>query len=61
MVADPEKAADLSREKLAQQVGGSAAVIYRIEAGKANPKLDTLRKIARALGTTISELTLNER
>ena len=36
--------------------GIAVATLARLEAGKGNPQLSTLRKIAKALDVTVSEL-----
>jgi transcriptional regulator with XRE-family HTH domain len=40
----------LSQEALARSVGTSATAISRIESGQHKPNVDTLRRIARAMG-----------
>ena len=50
------EAQKLSMEKLAVKAGVSKATIYRVEAGKRDPTLSTLRGIAKGLGITVSEL-----
>ena len=47
------KAAGLSRIQLAELAGVGKTVIYDIEKGKDSVKLDTLRKILKALNITI--------
>ena len=48
----------LSQEKLARISDVANNTIVKIEAGKnQNPTLDTLKKIAKALGISIDELT----
>ena len=48
----------LSQEKLARLSDVANNTIVKIEAGKnQNPTLDTLKKIAKALGIGIDELT----
>ena len=48
----------LSQEKLARISDVANNTIVKIEAGKnQNPTLDTLKKIAKALGVGIDELT----
>ena len=48
----------LSQEKLARLSDVANNTIVKIEAGKnQNPTLDTLKKIAKALGISIDELT----
>lgn len=49
--------AGMSQECLARLVGVTANTIWRLENNPvANPRLETLRAIARALGVTLSEL-----
>lgn len=48
----------LSQEKLARLSDVANNTIVKIEAGKnKNPTLDTLKKVAKALGISIDELT----
>ncbi len=48
----------LSQEKLARLSDVANNTIVKIEAGKnKNPTLDTLKKVAKALGVGIDELT----
>ena len=48
----------LSQEKLARLSDVANNTMVKIEAGKnQNPTLDTLKKIAKALGISIDELT----
>jgi transcriptional regulator with XRE-family HTH domain len=49
--------AGITQENLARQVGVTTHTIWRLENDPAaNPRLQTLRAVANALGTTISEL-----
>jgi DNA-binding XRE family transcriptional regulator len=49
--------AGMSQEHLARRVGVTTHTIWRLENDPvANPRLQTLRAIARALGVTLSEL-----
>jgi len=51
------KAKGLSQEKLARLADIANNTIVKIEAGKnKNPTLDTLQKIAKALGVSIDDL-----
>ena len=43
----------LSQRELAERVGTSQNRIYLIENGEANPRLDTLQRLARVLGFTL--------
>lgn len=47
----------LSQSKLAHEAGVSLPTIQNLEAGKGNPTLDVLEKVARALGESIEWLT----
>lgn len=49
-------AAGLSRPELAAKAGVSSDYVYRLEQGWANPRLDTLHRIACALDTPLEEL-----
>jgi transcriptional regulator with XRE-family HTH domain len=52
------EAKGLSQEKLARLADVANNTIIKIENGKnQNPTLDTLKKIAKALGVTIDDLT----
>ncbi len=52
---------DLSLSKLAEESGISKSLLHRIENSEsANPELETLRKIARALKTTVGHVLGNE-
>jgi transcriptional regulator with XRE-family HTH domain len=46
----------LSLRKLAERSGVHYVSLAKIEAGKLDPRLSTLRKLAQALGVTLSEL-----
>lgn len=51
------EAKGLSQEKLARMADVANNTIIKIEAGKnQNPTLDTLKKIAKALGVNIDDL-----
>ena len=47
----------LSQENLAFASGLSRNAIWKIESGKVSPTIDSLEKIANALGMGFSELT----
>lgn len=53
--AERRKAA-VSQEKLAEKAGLSTVFISRVERGKESPSVDSLVKIARALGVRVREL-----
>jgi len=48
--------AGLSQEALARAVGCSASVVPKWESGNRRPSLTMLRKLAAALGVTLSSL-----
>ena len=50
------KNAGLTQEKLAEKADLSAIFISRIERGRESPSVDSLVKIARALGLKVSDL-----
>jgi transcriptional regulator with XRE-family HTH domain len=45
-----------SLRALAAKVGMSYVALYRLECGETDPRLGTLRKLARALNVTVAEL-----
>ena len=45
--------AGLSQEELAGRVGTSKSAIARLESGRHQPTVETLRRVAEALGTTL--------
>ena len=47
----------ISQNKIARTLGIDRAFISNIENGKTNPTLDTIARIAKAIGVSISELT----
>ena len=47
----------VSQNKLAKLAGMSQAAISIIESGKKSPTVDTLGRIAQAIGCTVSDLT----
>lgn len=50
------KAANLTCIQLGEKVGCTAMTISRYETGKREPNLETLRRLAAALGVTVDEL-----
>lgn len=50
------KKAKFSQEKLAEKADLSTVFISRVERGKESPSVDSLVKIARALGVRVREL-----
>lgn len=53
------KQRSLSQEKLAELIRRDPRTVVAIEAGKRNPTLKTMQKIARALNVPLSELLNN--
>jgi XRE family transcriptional regulator, fatty acid utilization regulator len=45
-----------SLRALADRVGMAYPALFRLESGAADPRLSTLRKLAKALGVTVAEL-----
>jgi len=50
---DARAQAGLSQEAVARRMRTSQQTISRLEGGKANPSLDTLRRFAKATGTQL--------
>lgn len=44
----------LPQKQLAQKMGTKQSAIARLESGKANPTIDFVQKLAKALGTNIT-------
>jgi transcriptional regulator with XRE-family HTH domain len=54
------KAADMTQQALATAAGLSVSVVVQIESGKIpDPRLSTLKALARALDVTLNELAEN--
>ena len=47
---------DLSRQELAQEAGVSREYVRKLEAGRYDPTVGTLTKLAKALGVPVTEL-----
>jgi transcriptional regulator with XRE-family HTH domain len=45
-----------SLRRLAEKVGMSYVALFRLERGETDPRLGTLRKLAKALNVTVAEL-----
>ncbi len=50
------EAQGFSLRALAAKVSMSYVALYRLEAGHTDPRLSTLRALARALGVTVAEI-----
>jgi len=50
---DARSKAGLSQEQVAKKMETSQPAVARLEGGKANPSLDTLRRFAKATGTRL--------
>jgi transcriptional regulator with XRE-family HTH domain len=50
------KAAGITQEQLAHKAGLSLGYTQRLEAGRHDPPVSTLRAIAKALGVPVAEL-----
>lgn len=55
-IRSARKDAGLTQEQLAKRVGVTVQAISYLELGRADPRLNTLRKIARATKTPLAEL-----
>ncbi len=55
-IKEARQARGLSQEALSEKVGMSSKYLSSVERGKENPTLDTLIKLANALGVEPSEL-----
>jgi transcriptional regulator with XRE-family HTH domain len=52
-IRELREARGLTREALAQKIGMSTVYVRKLEAGERTPSLDTLDRLARALGVTL--------
>lgn len=50
------KTAGMTQEQLAREADMSLGYVARLEIGRHDPKLSTLKKLARALGVPVTEL-----
>ena len=55
-VRDLRQAKGLSQERLADEAGIHRSFLYRLERGDVNVSVDTLQRIAQALGVPISQI-----
>jgi HTH-type transcriptional repressor of puuD len=46
----------MSQRRLAALAGITQAALFRLETGETDPRLSTLRQIAKALGVTVGEI-----
>jgi transcriptional regulator with XRE-family HTH domain len=56
MVRQIREARGLSLRALADKAGMSYVALYRLESGETDPRLGTLRRLARALNVTVADL-----
>ncbi|MFB6456470.1 helix-turn-helix domain-containing protein [Chitinophaga sp. Hz27] len=56
-VKELREAAGLSTREFADHCDIALAQVWRIESGRGNPTLETLRVMAQTLNTTVSRLT----
>ncbi len=56
MLRQIREAQGYSLRALADKVGMAYPALFRLESGEADPRLSTLRKLAKALGVTVAEL-----
>ena len=56
MLTQIREAKGYSLRRLADQVGMSYVALFRLERGETDPRLGTLRKLAKALNVTVAEL-----
>lgn len=55
-VRELRKEKGLSQEQFAEKINRDPRTVIAIESGKRNPTLNTINKIAKALGVNIKEL-----
>jgi len=55
LIRKVRKALKLTQDKLSESVGVTPKYIQYLEAGKRNPSLKTLRKIAKNLGKSVKD------
>jgi transcriptional regulator with XRE-family HTH domain len=55
-IVERREALRVSQERVAREAEISSQTVGRIERGESEPKIETLRKIARALDTTVGYL-----
>ncbi len=56
MVRAIREAQGITQRDLATRAGITQAALFRLESGETDPRLSTLRRLARALNVTVAEL-----
>jgi len=56
MLVKIREAKGYSLRRLADKVGMSYVALFRLERGETDPRLETLRKLAKALNVRVAEL-----
>lgn len=55
-IADQRKASGWTQERLAEELGVTQAAVAHWENGRRNPSVETLKKVAAALGVPLMKL-----
>ncbi|MDX6699472.1 MAG: Helix-turn-helix domain [Solirubrobacteraceae bacterium] len=55
-VRDARRRREMTQEAVALQSGLQRKTVHQIEAGKTDARIDTLRRIARAMGVSVAHL-----
>ena len=58
-IRNERKKCNIAQKELAERLGVSASMIAQYETGKRKPKLETMRKLAEALGVPMGDLVAN--
>ena len=58
-IRNERKKCNITQKELAERLGVSASMIAQYETGKRKPKLETMRKLAEALGVPMGYLVAN--
>ena len=56
MVREIREAQGITQRGLAKRAGITQAALFRLESGETDPRLGTLRKLAKALNVTVADL-----
>lgn len=56
MLREVREAQGYSLRALADKVGMAYPALFRLESGEADPRLSTLRRLAKALNVTVAEI-----